>query len=648
MRIFATQKHTTDAVASVAFTATDEKNPTRVTDFLYAIQSQVTKPIDKCTALASSFSDSVLRAIGTQCSNRATELVEAYTAERKQARRSQSTSTPHQKAIELKKSMAAYVANTNEESLTFISPKRNERGESNPKPDRNDICYGTTPTRNLSSEFQATTLTLSKNERVAVAARLENEAARHVFTSAELHEAEDILRREAETLQRDKFSVEKESEALDHTFRIACVLIVKHSSHEDLYPLYKSGTSKFDWDIPIGDQRLNLDRQTESYKTTAYGIVRDNTPVRVACSAYTAEIIKYTWLMSLYNNETNVTNAVRSFKSLLGMKLQTLLTGEDRTLMALAIDNNKVNKDPSALFDFLRHRLNVMSAHTQVTKQVSFITNETQRNPEEGIPTIHAMGAGPRGQSLQGTPGHEVYKEVREDTYDRNTSIRQHIRPASSRPQTPGRERERRTDHNTKSRPRSPESGWESDPYRSGEDRGRSRSKSPFPTRNRDRSRSMSREPPRQRDQEPATDVQRSSNAPTRPATRSTTNPTLIRIIDSYNSFERERGRSQPRERPYHNSERREKNTYRGKIPAGACDNMIRNGTTGCDRTNCAADHGKWRETKRNGEDAPQCESEKRGEPCSWIWSAEGCYKFHNVKTPTKNGKAAQAAERAL
>ena len=213
--------------------------------------------------------------------------------------------------------------------------------------------------------------------------------------------------------------------------------------------------------------------------------------------------------------------------------------------MALAIDNSKVNKDPSALFDFLRHRLNVMSAHTQITKQVSFITNETQRNPEEGIPTIHAMGAGPRGQSLQGTPGHEVYKEVREDTYDRNTSIRQHIRPASSRPQTPGRERERRTDHNTKSRPRSPESGWESDPYRSGEDRGRSRSKSPFPPRNgnRDRSRSMSREPPRQRDQEPATDVQRSSNAPTRPATRSTTNPTLIRIIDSYNSFERERGR---------------------------------------------------------------------------------------------------------
>ena len=202
MKIFATQKHTADAVASVAFTATDEKNPTRVTDFLYAIQSQVTKPIDKCTALASSFSDSVLRAIGTQCSNRATELVEAYTAERKQARRSQSTSTPHQKAIELKKSMASYVANTNEESLTFISPKRNERGESNPKPDRNDICYGTTPTRNLSSEFQATTLTLNKSERVAVAARLENEAARHVFTSAELHEAEDILRREAETLLR--------------------------------------------------------------------------------------------------------------------------------------------------------------------------------------------------------------------------------------------------------------------------------------------------------------------------------------------------------------------------------------------------------------------------------------------------------------
>ena len=98
--------------------------------------------------------------------------------------------------------MASYVANTNEESLTFISPKRNERGESNPKPGRNDICYGTTPTRNLSSEFQATTLTLSKSERVAVAARLENEAARHVFTSAELHEAEDILRREAETLLR--------------------------------------------------------------------------------------------------------------------------------------------------------------------------------------------------------------------------------------------------------------------------------------------------------------------------------------------------------------------------------------------------------------------------------------------------------------
>jgi len=654
MNIFATTKQPADAVASVAFTATDEKNPNRVMNFLYAIHSQVIKPLDKCTTLSSVFSDNILRNIGTECSNRATELVEDFKSERKHIRRSQSTDSAHKRAADLKKSMADFVLNTPATTITFASPRRGERGELNPRPTINDMCYGTTPIRNLNSEFIAEVITLRAADKAAVAARLQNEAARQIFSPEEIREAEEVLTRETQSLNRDMYSVEKENEALDRIFRIACVLILKNSAHEELHTFYKAGTNKYNWDIQIGDPRLNLDRQTENFKAVAYSAVKDNTPARTACGIYTADIVKYTWLMRLYCDEHAVTTAVKNFKSLAGMKLQTLLQGEDRTLLSSALDNKRVQDDPTALFDFLRHRLNVMNTHSQTsTKQAHFIQNEITQGVTNPRNTIHTMGAGPRGPSLQGMPGSEVYEEVRDDTFERRTNIQQKFRP-----QTPGRYREpedrSRYQKSQRYNRNDPNSDWESDP---GDDSSftrkrtrfnRDQSRSPFSSReeSRGRSRSMSREPPRRtrsipRDL-PNQKQDQENKSETRRVTRSTSDPALIHIIDTYNQATR-RSDSQIR-RP---SSYTDPMKYK-KIPDGACENMTKTGTTGCDKLNCAADHGIWRATNRKGEDTPQCEKERNGEPCPWLWTPNGCYSWHNVKTATKNDRAATAAHKHL
>ena len=628
-----------DPIAAIGFQASDERNPIRVAMFLHAIHAHGKNPEEKLSLLSTSFTDLTLRKIGTQSSEFAQELREEFSSSRKSSRRALPSITALQKAQELKRNLASIIQNSPlTQPIHFATPRRQQSSSFSEETLRTDTCLGLVPPRNLSRDFEHTVLeTPTKEQRDLLVARLTHEALVCDVSETELLEAEEILRKERSHVSSttQTFSVRSENEALERLFRMACVLILKHSAHEDITRFYKRGTTQFDWEYPT-DDRLSLDRLTEQFRNSSYSSLPPNASAQTACVKFVTDLAKFEWLLSLYNKPEVVETSVKTFKNLLGSRIESLLQPHEMFLKSNALDNHDVRIGKTTSFDFYKHRLNVISKHDS-SKSVNFLSDRMnpppQHYPSQGIiKTLNSKESRP----ISGDPAGQCYHEQRTDKVERTSET---VSKYRMRPSTPGadkrhkRSREERDDHDRSASEidesdHDPTSGDESDARR------RSRSTS----RGRDKYDSNHRRPA----SSSHTDEPRRSSRLARfisdPVVRFI-EKTIAKAIDknaTKRPYPRDASRSPGRPPPFTQHQPRRIRDCRP--PPDACPALARG--TPCGDSSCIMNHGIFYMTTPDGQPTKPCEFEAKGQPCPYLWMPSGCYFAHSVANP-KNGRAA-------
>jgi len=631
------QNKSLDALAAIGFQTADERNPLRVAMFLHSIHAHGKNPEEKLSLLTTSFTDLTLRKIGTQSAEFAQELREEYQSSRKASRKSQPTITALQKAQELKRNLASVIKSSPvAQPLHFLTPKKQGTQHSNFSDDnlQTDVCVGLCAPRNLSGEFEQHSATPTQIQRDNLAARLEQEALNCEISEDELRNAEEILRRERSyaTDHSQTFSVRSENEALENLFKTACVLILKHSAHEDVTRFYKRGTTQFDWGLNHTDSRLSLDRLTEQFRNSSYTSLSPHASAQAACVKFVTDLSKFEWLLGLYNSVEGVETAVKTFKNLLGSRIESLLQPHEMFLKSNALDNHEIRRGNLTSFDFYKQRLNVITPHEK-SKSVNFLFEE-KRSPPSFSPggmvrNIHTRDSRP----ISGNPAGECYHEQRTDKNERSTETISKFR--IGRPGTPIPTDKQHRVH----------SDSEPDPWESNPDIATSGDESDRHGRSRSRSRDRDHRRPKAPTAEP---LRRSTrNVPEVNSVIRFIEKTIAKAIENKeakSAHKRPREASRSPGRPVFN-QRQPRAPRECRPPHDACAAFAQG--LPCTNPACNSNHGYFYTSTPEGVPTRPCEFESQGQPCPYVWMRSGCFFKHSVAN-TKNVKAAYAAKPSM